>query len=699
MASALVSKAALPMLKEGVALEDQDVAALAHLSYVKETLELARSFILAAEAAAAVKARKIEDSDEEGGEAVVDTTLVASHSHISERCHVSHRAIEDLMAVLKNETPPSVLELELTQVATQEAFPEELMDLVEENESRERRRKRTQDVLQLTNELLNTEKTYVHNLQMLIDYYYEPTLKEYPDSTLMEIFSNIPSIHTFNKELSQTMNSAWAEAITPEVKEVFQRDSTELNEAELEHDMEVLLNLAEKQAGIIGRVITQMAPFLKCYTQYVNNYDNAMKVLGDHLSQRRTKNWINGCDKKAQRAAREHKQLLRLSDYLIMPIQRVPRYVMLLKALLRKLDANTPESEIIKEALQAVSIVADGINATKKERDDLVRLVDLAQKITVEGHNELHMNFVKPGRRLLKEGELMRGEDRRYVFLFSDLILETNQIGEGDKVEFIVETLNKLDEAVMEAESITEASDGEEKVEADEQAPSSMDSFSFSGSNEFSLVVPFLEGVKATSIKVTYRGRSDAEVSAWMDALEIAIDEARRLKGSHVFQEYTNESIDDDMLEPVTMSGWLMKRRDNLRTWRPRFFKLKGSTLFYFTEVADNAPSGILNLRQYSVNIQSRFSLLGYLHGGKHSFELKHKVTNHSLFFKISHLHHKTADIWHRLWLTAFRIRKLEIDPEVWEHVKPLNMNDAVHLLEKRGYKNLMKAFLTKPEK
>lgn len=74
----------------------------------------------------------------------------------------------------------------------------------------------------------------------------------------MEIFSNIPSIHTFNKELSHTMNSAWAEAITPEVKEVFQRDSTDLNEAELEHDMEVLLNLAEKQAGIIGRVITQM---------------------------------------------------------------------------------------------------------------------------------------------------------------------------------------------------------------------------------------------------------------------------------------------------------------------------------------------------------------------------------------------------------------------------------------------------------
>lgn len=168
MASALVSKAALPMLKEGVALEEQDTAALAQLAYIKETLELSRSFMIAAEAAEAVKARKKEVEGSEGDDDD-DSVAVTSHSHISDRCYVSKRAVEDLMAVLKNETPPSVLEMELAQVPAQDAFPDELMDLVQVNDERERRRKRTQDVLQLTNELLNTEKTYVNNLQMLID--------------------------------------------------------------------------------------------------------------------------------------------------------------------------------------------------------------------------------------------------------------------------------------------------------------------------------------------------------------------------------------------------------------------------------------------------------------------------------------------------------------------------------------------------
>ena len=69
-----------------------------------------------------------------------------------------------------------------------------------------------------------------------------------------------------------------------------------------------------------------MADFLKMYTQYVNGYDNAMATI-NRLNKKKT------FKKFLETKQREIGQSL--MSYLIMPIQRIPRYVLLLKELIK----------------------------------------------------------------------------------------------------------------------------------------------------------------------------------------------------------------------------------------------------------------------------------------------------------------------------------------------------------------------------
>jgi hypothetical protein len=80
----------------------------------------------------------------------------------------------------------------------------------------------------------------------------------------------------------------------------------------------------------------QVVPFFKEYALYVKNYQTAIDIMRD-LSTQSTRNltsphqlvytWIT----ELEETARPVLNGLMLNDLLIMPVQRVPRYVMLLE--------------------------------------------------------------------------------------------------------------------------------------------------------------------------------------------------------------------------------------------------------------------------------------------------------------------------------------------------------------------------------
>jgi len=108
-----------------------------------------------------------------------------------------------------------------------------------------------------------------------------------------------------------------------------------------------------------------------------------------------------------------------------MPIQRIPRYVLLLEELLKYTPHDHADFYNVSEGLQKLKEVAKLINESKRQNEEFQLLIDL--------HNKLKpklKDFVEPHRRMIRDGELIaegkkKQKKKRNCFLLSDMLLIT----------------------------------------------------------------------------------------------------------------------------------------------------------------------------------------------------------------------------------------------------------------------------------
>ena len=186
-------------------------------------------------------------------------------------------------------------------------------------------------------------------------------------------------------------------------------------------------------------VFCRHADYLKMYTPYVNNYSEALKALQQLHDNRK---FSKLCAEKKQSMAG-----MDLTAYLIMPVQRIPRYELLLKELKRNLDPPaatatatatatdtaqggssdaTDESAYLDETLAKIVAVAHKVNEAKREAERVSSLAAIATRVS-------HIDAAFPGgvscdhRRVVKEGVLWKkstfGKKGRNIFLFNDCLL------------------------------------------------------------------------------------------------------------------------------------------------------------------------------------------------------------------------------------------------------------------------------------
>ena len=86
-------------------------------------------------------------------------------------------------------------------------------------------------------------------------------------------------------------------------------------------------------------------PFLKLYAIYVSNFDKAMGTL-ENLMEKNTK----FCDFIKSKQCKL-KPGLSIQAYLINPVQRIPRYKLLLENLLKHTQSSHPDYEDLQRAL------------------------------------------------------------------------------------------------------------------------------------------------------------------------------------------------------------------------------------------------------------------------------------------------------------------------------------------------------------
>ncbi|XP_042121926.2 FYVE, RhoGEF and PH domain-containing protein 2 isoform X3 [Peromyscus maniculatus bairdii] len=313
-------------------------------------------------------------------------------------------------------------------------------------------------------ELLETEQAYVARLHLLDQVFFQELLKEagrskaFPEDVVRLIFSNISSIYCFHSqfflpELQRRLDDWTA---TPR----------------------------------IGDVIQKLAPFLKMYSEYVKNFQRAAELLATWMDKSPP---FQEVVTRIQRS--EASGSLTLQHHMLEPVQRIPRYELLLKEYVQKLPAQAPD-RADAQTLDMIFSAAQHSNAAIAEMERLQGLWEVYQRLGLED------DIVDPSNTLLREGPVLKISFRRsdpmerYLFLFNNMLLycipRVLQVG----AQFQVRT--RIDVAGMKVRELTDA-----------EFPHS-----------------FLVSGKQRTLELQARSRE--EMIAWMQACQAAIDQVEK---------------------------------------------------------------------------------------------------------------------------------------------------------------------------
>eukprot|EP01090_Pellita_catalonica_P002360 TRINITY_DN11954_c0_g2_i1.p1 TRINITY_DN11954_c0_g2~~TRINITY_DN11954_c0_g2_i1.p1 ORF type:complete len:683 (-),score=151.57 TRINITY_DN11954_c0_g2_i1:1032-3080(-) len=263
-------------------------------------------------------------------------------------------------------------------------------------------------------ELLATEQVYVTSLHIALNYFRQPFLEmaEYTaDVTItpMEInviFGYMNVMYALHKKFLKAM------------KKCFYDDN-------------------DKQT--LGQVILEITPALRLYSNYIRNFEKANEII------KKCRAKPGGKFNEIQNALVTNTgRKLQLEDYLIMPVQRLPRYEMLLQRILKTTDSTNPDYRNMQEALGQVQHIISLIN--QKKSADLRRQQLIEIQTRVSGYDGL----LKQGRvpkieafanmRLVDKGpppyekkgmsigmNYLSDMTECYLFLFSDALMVTQK--------------------------------------------------------------------------------------------------------------------------------------------------------------------------------------------------------------------------------------------------------------------------------
>uniref|UniRef100_A0A9J7X6B7 Pleckstrin homology domain containing, family G (with RhoGef domain) member 5a n=1 Tax=Cyprinus carpio carpio TaxID=630221 RepID=A0A9J7X6B7_CYPCA len=289
-------------------------------------------------------------------------------------------------------------------------------------------------------ELLQTESGYIKKLHVITDLFLCGLLNLQESGLLSEVepvrlFSNI-------QDIVQLHTSLWAEVMLPALEKARQKRS--------------VINPTELHQGF-----STFGFRFKPYIRYCMEEEACMEymrtLLKDNELFRIYVTW-----------AETHKQCnrLKLTDMLVKPHQRLTKYPLLLKSVLKKTDA-PPTREALNKMVAAVECFINNVDSQMRQREEKQKLAAIAGRIeayeAVEGASEEverilreYNNFdltapvmgapPEETRQLLLEGALKMKEGKEsrmdvYCFLFTDVLLITKSVKRVEKVKVIRQPL------------------------------------------------------------------------------------------------------------------------------------------------------------------------------------------------------------------------------------------------------------------
>eukprot|EP01080_Neovahlkampfia_damariscottae_P011639 gene11639-4880_t len=251
----------------------------------------------------------------------------------------------------------------------------------------------------LCQEFLDTEAAYVNDLKVLSEVYLvsfrENIKSEKPlisQQDVSNIFADLDVIIGINEEFLTKLKIA---------VDAYDRHSTS-----------------------VGQILKDMAPYFKTYTRYCNNYDRAISTINKNKNNSEFKQYLTQTLDKNERTNK-----LGIQSYLIKPIQRIPRYRLLIQDIIKYTDKDHTDYKKLNEGLEGIMKVAKHLN-------DAVSAIE-ATNIVIAVANQFNSNnldLVVPHRRFVKDGLTQMIDastgTKLHLHLFNDiLIYSTGSVG------------------------------------------------------------------------------------------------------------------------------------------------------------------------------------------------------------------------------------------------------------------------------
>lgn len=274
-------------------------------------------------------------------------------------------------------------------------------------------------------ELISTEETYVAGLETLTNVYKRPMLEQQKKlrvqtTDVTSIFSNVDAILQLHK---------------------------------------ILLGAFRDAPDAVVKTLGAHSAYFKMYTQYMSGYELALGTM-DRL--RKNKSFQAFLVSQQESGDGKGSSCLDIMSYLITPVQRIPRYELLLREILKHTPDRARDRKATQTAFDEIRSIASHINEQKREVESLSKLIKIQN-----GIRGLKFALFEPHRHLCKEGALLVQKNRekpkeRIVFLFNDILLWTN-LKNDYKGHLKVEELKYVSEAG--ADTNASAGDGSDDLE------------------------------------------------------------------------------------------------------------------------------------------------------------------------------------------------------------------------------------------
>ncbi|GAM27408.1 hypothetical protein SAMD00019534_105840 [Acytostelium subglobosum LB1] len=250
--------------------------------------------------------------------------------------------------------------------------------------ARELLKKRKRDCAyrdKITHEIYKTEIDYVANLEICINEYMKPlTDKELLTKEQTKvIFSDIHVIRDFGQKLINQLK--------PRVE-----------------------NWNHHQK--LGDIFFGISESFRVYTGYIQNYNNALEMLEEVKKKEKVGTTL------AEMRASPACKTFDVTYFLIMPVQRVPRYSLLLSDLVKHTWTDHPDYKTLVDATERMKAVATFLNEKKREGENTKKFIEIMSSL------EKAPPLFERTRKFIKEGVFTTPKKEEVsIFLFTDILV------------------------------------------------------------------------------------------------------------------------------------------------------------------------------------------------------------------------------------------------------------------------------------